>query len=97
MPVSSLVVHLSAEPELSARAVAEIRSNSAFLAGEQTQRYLPLSLATESEHENKACWRWLGSLPGVEFVEVLNVVFSPAPPSDLAPREGTATSLSAGS
>ncbi|HBP23570.1 MAG TPA: hypothetical protein DEA08_38050 [Planctomycetes bacterium] len=96
MPVSSLVVHLSAEAELSARALADIRTHAAFLAGEQTQLYLPLSLVTESERENKACWRWLSSLPGVEFVEVLNVVFSPAPPSDLV-EERTATSLSAGS
>jgi len=79
MPVSSIVLHLNPEQELRARAIEEIAAHPAFLVGEPTQRLLPAALETASEGENKACWRWVSDLPGVDFVEVLSVVFPPDP------------------
>lgn len=78
MPVSSLVLHLDPSPELRAQALAELQAHPAFLAGEPSQGLLPAALATADEAENKSCWRWLNALSGVDFVEVLSVVFPPA-------------------
>jgi hypothetical protein len=97
MPVSSLVLHLNPDPELRARAVSEIEAHSAFLLGEPTQRLLPAALQTEDEGQNKSCWRWLSALPGVDFVEVLSVVFpqtaQPSPLEGLSTRPSEATTL----
>lgn len=77
MSVSALVLHLNPDSELRALAVSEVAAHPAFLVGEPTQRLLPAALETADERENKSCWRWLNALPGVDFVEVLSVVFPP--------------------
>lgn len=81
MPLSSLVIHLGADPTLQASACAALAANPAFSIGDPSRRLLPAALDSASEEENKACWGWLNSLPGVEFVEVLSVCFSPAAPA----------------
>ena len=56
MPVSSLVLHLSADAAQRAQAVAAIESHPRFLSGDLTQRLFPIALDTSDEEENKACW-----------------------------------------
>lgn len=87
MPVSSLVLHLNPQAELRARALEEVAAHPAFLLGEPLERLLPAALETADEQENKACWRWLNALPGVDFVEVLSVVFATDP--EPGPLEGS--------
>ena len=76
MPVSSLVLHLSPDAELRAQALEQLAVHPAVMVGESAQRLLAAALDTASEDENKSCWRWLNALPGVDFVEVLSVVFA---------------------
>lgn len=81
MPVSSLVLHLSPDSELRSDALEAIQGHPAFLIGETSALLLPAALKTEDEGQNKDCWRWLNALPGVDFVEVLSVVFPTESPA----------------
>lgn len=93
MPVSSLVLHLSAEPHLRLSVEQALAARPEFFVGPAARRLLPVALQTHDEQENKACWRWVNGLPGVDFVEVLSVVFtapSQGPSSDHPSRSSRA-------
>ncbi|MGE0710424.1 MAG: hypothetical protein AB7N76_10090 [Planctomycetota bacterium] len=88
MPISSLVIHLSAAPPLRARASLALAAHPAFLLGAPRARLLPAALDTRDEEENKACWRWLQEQPGVDHVEVLSVCFEAAGDEPRGEEEG---------
>lgn len=85
MPVSSLVLHLSPDHDRRQRALRELEAHPAFLIGAPVARLLPAALETEDEALNKECWGWLSALPGVDFVEVLSVVFPLEPAASAQP------------
>ena len=75
MPVSGLVVSLSDEPQSRAEALAVIGREARITVGVLEANRLAIVLDTPSSEEDRRLWEWLGSLPGVSFVEVAFVGF----------------------
>ena len=75
MPVSGLVVSLSDEPQKRADALAVIGREQRITVGVLEAQRLAIVLDTASSEEDKQLWDWLGSLPGVSFLEVAFVGF----------------------
>ncbi len=75
MPVSGLVVSLSDEPRRRAEALGAIDREARIAVGVCEANRLAIVLDTASSEEDKQLWEWLGSLPGVSFVEVAFVGF----------------------
>ena len=87
MPVSGLVVILNDEPRPRAEALEAIGREARITRGALEANRLAVVLDTASSAEDRQVWDWLGSLPGVTFVEVAFVGFEqpgsalPAPSS----------------
>ena len=75
MPVSGLVVSLSDEPQPRAEALDVIGREPRITVGVLEANRLAIVLDTASSEEDRQLWTWLGSLPGVSFVEVAFVGF----------------------
>lgn len=75
MPVSGLVVSLGDEPRPRAEALAVIGREARITVGVLEANRLAIVLDTVSTEEDRHLWEWLGSLPGVLFVEVAFVGF----------------------
>ena len=92
MPVSGLVVSLKSDPQLRNEAIDAIRAEPRIEIGAIKQRRMAVVLDTASVDEDKQLWCWLGSLPGVVFVDVALVGYedpdSVSPPCN-SPPSGT--------
>jgi hypothetical protein len=75
VPVSGLVVSLSDEPQPLAAALAAIGREKRITMGVFEANRLAIVLDTASSDEDRQLWEWLGSLPGVSFIEVAFVGF----------------------
>ena len=75
MPVSGLVVSLSDEPQPRAESLALIGREPRITVGVVEANRLAIVVDTASSEEDRRLWEWLGSLPGVSFVEVAFVGF----------------------
>jgi hypothetical protein len=73
MPVSGLVVSLKNDPRLRAEAINAIRCESSIEVGVIAGRRMAIVVDTNSSDDDKRIWCWLGSLPGVAFVDVAMV------------------------
>jgi nitrate reductase NapAB chaperone NapD len=78
MPISSLVVTLDPDPELSAQAIAALGCISGATLGERHQLKLPLVLESDSLRQGRDTVEHLPSLPGVLFVDVVQIDFEDA-------------------
>ncbi|MFP4596763.1 MAG: hypothetical protein ACOC9J_01030 [Persicimonas sp.] len=77
MPVSAVVISLSAEPELQERAIRALQAHPRVTLGEQQKRLLPVVVDTDTMSEGIELVReGLPKLDGVEFVHVVSVDFS---------------------
>lgn len=75
MPVSGLVLTLSADPELSAQAISQLKARPELAPGELQDRWLPVAMETHDDAESRQLHDWLHALSGVEFVDVVYVNF----------------------
>lgn len=75
MPVSGLVLCLSDDPRPRAAAIDVIGREARITVGVMEANRLAIVVDTASTEEDKQIWEWLGSLPGVSFVEVAFVGF----------------------
>lgn len=75
MPISGLMVTLSADPELAAQARVRIGERGDLEAGELQDRWLPLVADTSDDREARELHRWLETLHGVDQVDVVMVGF----------------------
>lgn len=73
MPVSGLVVSLKNDPRLRAEALDAIQGESCIEVGVIEGRRMAIVVDTDSTDDDKRLWCWLGSLPGVAFVDVAMV------------------------
>lgn len=73
--IGGLLVRLSEEPELRARAVAALRGHAGLLLGEESGPWLPLALEAEGPRASRDLHEWILAVPGVQFVEVVAVHF----------------------
>ena len=77
MPISGLVITLSADPGQAARALSLLAAHPAVLPGERTGRWLPVAVESGNDAESRALHEWVQTLPGVEFVDVVYVNYEP--------------------
>jgi hypothetical protein len=78
MPISSLVLTLDASPELRARVLSEVARDPRISLGTPVkERWLPVVTETASLSEGEVLAESLRELPGVSFVDVVMVDFSP--------------------
>ena len=98
MPVSGLVVFLVDEQQLRADTLAAIDREARITMGAEEGNRLAIVLDTASNDEDRQLRDWLGSLPGVLFVEVAFVGFErqastiPAGQMPLATRHNSKSS-----
>lgn len=82
MPVSGLVVSLKSDPRLREEAIQAIRGESCIEVGVIAGRKMAIVVDTNSTDDDKRIWCWLGSLPGVAFVDVTMVGYDEPQPTD---------------
>ena len=75
MPISGLVVSLSADATQRDAAKSKIAADPRVQLGESAPQRLAIALETATEDEDRHFWRWLNAISGVEFVEVAFIGF----------------------
>jgi nitrate reductase NapAB chaperone NapD len=75
MPISGLVVTLSRDPHLRELALAAINREPRIETGVMEAGRLAIVVETDSPDDDRDVWQWLGSLPGVDFVDVALIGF----------------------
>lgn len=75
MIISGLLLTLSEEAPLADRAEAALRTRPEFTLAERSQRWLPVVVEVENVRAGRDLHDWLNALPGVEFVDVVQVNF----------------------
>lgn len=73
MPVSGLVITFAPNADGGRAAWAALDQCPALELGVREGQRVAAVLSTGTEHENKAMWRWLNELPGVDHVDVVFV------------------------
>ena len=92
MIISGLLLTLSEHAPLADRAEATLRARPEFTLGDRSQRWLPAALEAEDVRASRDLHDWLATLPGVEFVDVVQVNFEEGtdscsePPTTQRPR-----------
>ena len=77
--IASVIAKLVGEKDVRDQAVSDIASHPAMESGQLTEdRLLPVTIDTASEGEMQTVTRWLQSLDGVGFVDVVYVHFENA-------------------
>ena len=88
MPISGLVVSLTAEAAMRENARAIIASHPNVEVGETGNCRMAIAVETNSREEDQAFWQWLNELPGVSMVDVAFVAFdsdAPGQPAGASP------------
>lgn len=71
MPVSGLVLTLSAEPGQDDRALRALAGHPMIDIGDRQGPRLPIVVDSPTDEEDKAVWEWLHQCPGVLFVDLV--------------------------
>lgn len=91
MPISGLLLTLSADPTLAAGVAPALAGRDDVTVGTARERWLPLALEAPDDGGCRLAHDWLRALPGVEFVDVVSVHFDdaalPAETSSPLPHE----------
>lgn len=89
MPISGLVVSLTAEGDARRDAIDAIAADQRIEIGESSAHRMALVVETVSKDEDRQVWEWLNDLAGVVLVEVAFVAFDQpsieSPPDAPAP------------
>ena len=75
MITSGLVVTLSSNAALATQAAAAIAGRVEFTVGERSDRWLPVAMEARDDAQSRELHDWIGSLQGVEYVDVTSVHF----------------------
>lgn len=80
MPVAGLVVNLSQDQQLAARAIETIQAKSVFTLGDppRPDRY-PVVMESADQDHAKDLLQWLQTIPGILDVQVVSVDCSDLP------------------
>lgn len=78
MPVSGLLITLTADERLAAEVVQRLQPRGEILLGERQQRWLPVAVDGRDETHSRELHDWISRLPGVAFVDVISVHFEEA-------------------
>lgn len=80
MITSGLVLTLSSDPALAREAEATLRARPELTLGAVQQRWLPLAAETPDVRSSRDLHDWLSALPGIDFVDVVQVNFEEEKP-----------------
>lgn len=88
MPIAGLSLTLNKDETLVSEAVAELAKRPEILLGEWKAHYMAAVIDTPSSQESRDLHRWIESLPGIDFVDVVYVGFDEESPasSKLSPQ-----------
>jgi hypothetical protein len=75
MIISGLLLTLSEDARLAEGALSTLRARPEFTLAERSQRWLPVVVEVENVRASRDLHDWLNSLPGVDFVDVVQVNF----------------------
>jgi hypothetical protein len=75
MITSGLVLTLSADPALARQAQTTLHARPELTLGQANKRWLPLVAETADVGASRDLCDWLSALPGVDFVDVVQVNF----------------------
>lgn len=95
MITSGLVLTLSADKWLAQSAEAALRARPECTLAERVERWLPVAIEVADVRASRDLHDWLHALPGVDFVDVVQVNFDeekpispPGPRADAVPGAG---------
>lgn len=71
MPISGLVISLTGEAQLRARALATIREHPSIEVGDAHGSRIPIVVDTANQEADLEVYEWLGSIPGILFVDLV--------------------------
>ena len=94
MPISGLILTLADQPQEAEQALRDLAGDKRFELGPRTGQRQPVTLATQDSAEDKDCWHWLQSHPGIGFVDVACVFFEDETVSTTRQRLITTTAAS---
>jgi hypothetical protein len=83
MMTSGLVLTLSADPGLARQAQDALRSRGELTLGAAERRWLPVAVEVSDARAGRELHEWLATLPGIEFVDVVQVNFEYEIPGEL--------------
>ena len=75
MPVAGLALTFNQDEALASDAVAQMFKRDEIQLGELDGRYMAAVLDTADSRASRELHRWIESLPGVDFVDVVYVGF----------------------
>ena len=75
MIISGLLLTLSEDARLANSAEAALRARPEFTLAERSRRWLPVVIEVENVRASRDLHDWLNALPGVDFVDVVQVNF----------------------
>jgi hypothetical protein len=75
MIISGLLLTLSDDAQLAKSAEAALRARPEFTLSERSQRWLPVVIEVDDVRASRDLHDWLNALPGVDFVDVVQVNF----------------------
>lgn len=76
MPISGLILTLCSDPDAAQSAILKCHEDPRIEVGQCVGlRRCPITLTTESQDEDKACWQALQDDPGIDHVDVACVFF----------------------
>jgi hypothetical protein len=80
MIISGLLLTLSEDVRLAESAEATLRARPEFTLADRSQRWLPVVIEVEDVRASRDLHDWLDALPGVDFVDVVQVNFEEETP-----------------
>lgn len=75
MPVSGLVLTLSANGGTAAEAISALKARPEIECEAPRGNKLPVAVDTLDRTKDQALWRWINELPGVDFIDVVFISF----------------------
>ncbi len=75
MITSALLITLSSDPALAAEGRQALQARPELTLGECNLRWLPVAAEAETPRSSLDLHDWIQSVPGVEFIDVIQVNF----------------------
>lgn len=76
--IGGLLLRLSDDTLRRGGAIAELSRHPAITCGELRGHWLPVAISAVDERASRDLHHWLATIPGIDWVEVVSVFYSPA-------------------
>jgi hypothetical protein len=85
MPISGLLITLTEDTRLAEEAVAALAARPEIMVGTRQQQWLPVAVDGRDYNHSREIHEWIGSQPGVAFVDITSINFETDSPSVAEP------------